>query len=48
MLSGGVFMADQENMQGVVLVCKNQLNIDTLREIMISFTLFSNLVIPKW
>lgn len=47
MLSGGVFMADQENMQGAVLVCKNQLNIDTLREIMISFTLFSNLVIPK-
>ena len=48
MLSGEVFVADQENMQGVALVCKNQLNIDTLREIKISFTLFSNLVIPKW
>ena len=38
MLSGEAFVADQENMQGVVLVCKNQLNIDTLREIKISFT----------
>ena len=27
MLSGEVFVADQENMQGVVLVSKNQLNI---------------------
>lgn len=38
MLSGEAFVADQENSQGVVLVCKNQLNIDTLREIKISFT----------
>lgn len=38
MLSGEAFVAGQENMQGVILVCKNQLNIDTVREIKISFT----------